>query len=128
MHTPRVKRFVSPERAVEKYRFARRLRNHATPAERQLWCHLRTRRCAGLKFRRQSPILGWIVDFYCPKLRIVVEVDGGYHDEPRQREADDYRDGVMRRAGLLVLRFSNARVLTDTARVLDEIAAAAGAR
>ena len=77
--------------------FARRLRREMTPAERLMWEQLRDRRLAGLKFRRQQIIEGFIVDFYCDSARLVVEIDGGQHSEPQQHEDDERRARVFAR-------------------------------
>ena len=57
-------------------RRARELRKELTPTEKRLWYHLRGRRFNGFKFRRQTPILGYIADFYCAELRLIIELDG----------------------------------------------------
>jgi len=62
---------------------ARYLRKNATDCERILWCHLRNRNFANYKFRRQHPIDRYILDFYCPEMRLAVELDGGDHDYMR---------------------------------------------
>jgi len=64
-----------------KLEIARHLRRKATPAERHAWSLLRRRGILGLKFRRQHPLCGFIVDFYCPRLRLVLELDGGSHED-----------------------------------------------
>src|SRR5437764_8434742 len=91
-------------------RLARSLRRGATPAEAILWAHLRNRRLAGLKFRRQAPRDGYIVDFYCAERSLVVELDGGVHAEREQREYDRFRDGVLREGELTVLRVTHRDV------------------
>jgi very-short-patch-repair endonuclease len=59
--------------------YSRELRRRMTPTEKRLWYHLRGRRFAGWKFRRQTPIAGYIVDFYCARARLVIELDGESH-------------------------------------------------
>lgn len=108
--------------------FARKMRKAPTPAEEILWERLRMRRLGGYKFRNQSVILGWIVDFYCPAAKLVVEVDGGYHDIPEQKRKDAYRADCMRRqCGLRTIRFTNEDVLTRLkyvqAAILNELQA-----
>ena len=68
---------------------ARELRNEATNAERHLWRHLKLKQLAGFRFRRQVPISNYVVDFVCPRIRLIVELDGGHHAE---------RGGPTRRA------------------------------
>jgi very-short-patch-repair endonuclease len=98
---------------------ARRLRRDQTDAERVLWFRLRDRRLDGWKFRRQMPIDRYIVDFCCPDARLIVELDGGQHDENRQ--ADAARTEVLSVMGYLVLRFWNNDVLANTDGVLESI-------
>ncbi len=81
---------------------ARRLRQDQTDAERKLWFQLRDRRLADLKFRRQMPLGGFIVDFCCEEAHLIVEVDGGQHNE---NERDVARTRGLEAMGYLVLRF-----------------------
>lgn len=90
---------------------ARALRRDATPAERRLWSALRNHAVRGLKFRRQVPIGPYIADFYCPAVRLVIELDGVSHWEAAARDAA--RDAWMRRRGLRVLRIPNAEVFRN---------------
>jgi very-short-patch-repair endonuclease len=73
---------------TEPRRFARHLRRHATAAEDKLWQALRSRRLAGLKWRRQVPLLAYTVDFLCVSAKLVVEVDGASHAVGRARSPD----------------------------------------
>lgn len=98
---------------------ARRLRHSATDAERCLWRHLRNRQLKGHKFRRQVPIGGYIVDFACLEIRLIIELDGGQHDA--QRAYDERRTQTLEGQGFTVLRFWNHQVLTETEAVLEEI-------
>jgi very-short-patch-repair endonuclease len=100
---------------------ARRLREHPTPSEELLWEHLGSRRFHGYTFRRQHVLLGWIVDFFCPRLRLVVEVDGPYH--VKQRDHDAARDMALRDRYVHTVRIEAARVFTDMDGVLAEIKA-----
>jgi primosomal protein N' (replication factor Y) len=95
---------------------ARRLRRDPTDAERALWHALR-RNALGVGFRRQHPIPPYFADFACVEARIVVEVDGGQHAEPR----DATRNAAMQAAGWRVLRFWNDEVLRNRAGVLTRI-------
>jgi very-short-patch-repair endonuclease len=100
------------------------MRADGTMAERKLWFKLRDRRLDGLKFRRQVPIGGYIVDFVCFDCGLIVELDGGQHNEnPR----DALRDADLRKRGFTILRFWNNDVNGDILAVLDRIAHAAGA-
>jgi very-short-patch-repair endonuclease len=90
-----------------------------TLAEKILWDHLRDRRLRGLKFRRQHPLGPFIVDYYCPEYRLVVEVDGDIHDF---QAADDMeRTYQLETRGLKVIRFRNAQIETDINAVLTAI-------
>jgi very-short-patch-repair endonuclease len=93
----------------EKLELARKMRKRPTDAEALLWAKLRGRRHDGNRWHRQRPIAGYIVDFYCPARKLVIEVDGSIHDE--SVAYDSFRDSVLMRAGLMVLRVSNAAVL-----------------
>jgi very-short-patch-repair endonuclease len=107
----------------EKRERARELRSGMTGAEAVLWEALRGKRLEGLKFRRQQLILGFIADFYCEALRLVVEVDGSVHDTQEQKLQDALKDEAYERRGLKVLRFSNEAVLNETEKVLTTIRA-----
>ncbi len=99
--------------------FARRLRRDQTDAERVLWFRLRDRRLSGWKFRRQVPIDRYIVDFCCAETKLVVELDGGQHDQDRAR--DEVRTGLLEAKGYRVLRFWNNDVLSNSDGVLTSI-------
>ena len=92
-----------------------------TPAERRLWQHLRANRLGGWHFRRQQIIDGFIVDFYCHKAGLVVEVDGPIH---QQQEFEDHeRTQALSGHGLKVIRFTNREVFDDLNQVLRTILA-----
>ena len=100
---------------------ARRLRRQQTEAEQVLWSHVRRKQIAGVPFYRQKPIGPYIVDFYAPAARLVIEVDGGQHLEPEQAAQDAARDAHLAELGLAVLRFDNRQVLTETKAVVEAI-------
>jgi len=102
---------------------ARKLRRNATPAERLLWQHLRNRKLRGLKFGRQHPFGRYVADFYCAELRLIVEIEGGIHDEAGQLEYDRKRFEEMELRGLRILRFANSEVLNNTEGILQQIVA-----
>jgi very-short-patch-repair endonuclease len=115
---------VRGQRVTEaKRELARSLRRAMTPAERTLWTELRGAGLAGLRFRRQQIIDGFVVDFYCHRAALVIEVDGGVHAS--QTEYDTERDRVMAAHGLHVLRVSNDSISSDLPGVLKQIEAAA---
>lgn len=100
-------------------RHAREMRKHMTPSEQRLWAALRGRALAGWCFRRQHPVGPYILDFFCPAAKVVVEVDGSAH---AGREAfDDARTDHLGSYGYTVLRFSNGEVDTCLDWVLERI-------
>ena len=104
---------------------ARALRQTATFAEDKLWQVLRGGRLAGHKFRRQFGIGRYFADFACEKLRLVIELDGGVHDDEAQALKDYWRQQEIEALGWTVLRFRNEEVTGDLAGVLARIAHAA---
>ena len=103
----------------KKQQRAQELRRLMTPAEKRLWGRLRANRLDGWHFRRQQIIAGFIVDFYCHKACLVIEVDGPIHDQ--QKIQDEARTEVLSHHGLKVIRFSNREVMNDLAGVLRVI-------
>ncbi len=99
----------------------RTLRKEQTSAEALLWMLLRNRQLLGFKFRRQHQFGNYIADFFCREARLVIECDGAVHEQNEQWHHDNNRTAYFVGEGILVLRFSNERVLNDTERVLDEI-------
>jgi len=102
-------------------RSARSLRHNATDCERMLWRGLRGKQLAGLQFYRQKPIANFIVDFYCPAAKLVIEVDGGQHFLASELERDRNRDRHLEAAGLRVLRISNLDVTQNASAVFEMI-------
>jgi very-short-patch-repair endonuclease len=100
---------------------SRKLRSEMTDAEVLLWKKLRFKQVRGLQFYRQKPLLAFIVDFYCPKAKLVIELDGNQHFEEAHRAADVERDAALEGLGLRVLRFDNRQVLTETEAVMAVI-------
>jgi very-short-patch-repair endonuclease len=96
------------------------LREAMTPAEQVLWEVLRARQLNGLKFRRQHPVGQFILDFYCPLYKLVVELDGGIHET--QCEQDAARTEHLEAHGYHVIRFCNEEVLDNLPSVLERIA------
>ncbi|MCI4569088.1 endonuclease domain-containing protein [Lysobacter sp. CFH 32150] len=112
--------FAALRRPVDQCRFrARDLRSNATDAERHLWQRLRMSQIGGYKFRRQVPIGGYIADFVCPQMKLIIELDGGQHAE--QTDYDLQRSRVLLGAGFRVVRYWNDDVLLRTEDVLDDI-------
>ena len=100
---------------------SRTLRRNMTDAEALLWSKLRGKQIKCLQFYRQRIIGRYIADFYCPKSKLVIEIDGGQHYSKEGREKDLKRDEYMRKAGITVLRFSDRDVLGNIDAVLEEI-------
>ena len=114
-----VKNIIPGQRVTkEKLERARELRREMTPAEKLLWQEVRAKKL-GVRFRRQQIIAGFIVDFYCHKGVLVVEVDGDIHD--LQQENDALREKVLREMGLTIVRFRNDNVVKDLPTVVVRI-------
>ena len=102
----------------EKLQRAKELRREMTPAEKILWQEVRAKKL-GVRFRRQQVIQGFIVDFYCHKSALVVEVDGDIHD--LQQEEDARREKALSALGLRIVRFRNDEVVRDVSAVVEKI-------
>ncbi len=87
-----------------------------TPAEWRLWYFLKASRLNGLHFRRQQPIAGFIADFYCHQLKLIIEVDGSIHDQTK--DYDSERDKALSSIGMTILHFQNDQVLSNINEVL----------
>jgi very-short-patch-repair endonuclease len=104
---------------------AKKLRSEQTEAEHRLWYYLRAHRFMNMKFKRQKPIGRYIVDFVCHESHLVVEVDGGQHQE--NADYDQRRDAWLKEQGYIVLRFWNHEVMQQIENVLEAIRLAAQA-
>ena len=100
---------------------ARELRQRQTEAEKTLWARLRNRQLEGVKFRRQQPIGHYVVDFASLENRIIVEIDGGQHNERGMREKDEERTVWLKSEGYHILRFWNNEILKKVDGVLEVI-------
>ena len=100
---------------------SRELRSKMTDAEIALWAQLRRKQLKNLQFYRQKPLGQFIVDFYCPRAHLVVEIDGGQHYTEEGVLSDSVRDAELSKMGLCVLRFSNLDVLNNIDGVIAEI-------
>lgn len=96
------------------------LRQNATPAEKKLWWYLRDNKL-GAKFKRQHSVGGYILDFYCAKKKLIVELDGEVHNTEEAKEYDTVRDKFFKELGYTTLRFKNGEVESDMEKVLEEI-------
>jgi very-short-patch-repair endonuclease len=100
---------------------AKFLRDNMTDAEKLLWEKLKNNQLKGFKFRRQHPIHIYIVDFYCHKLKLVIEIDGGYHDSNDQKILDSERSEILKFQELEIIRFTNDEVLGNIEFVIRKI-------
>ena len=100
---------------------ARELRKNMTDTESLLWSRVRRKQLKGHQFYRQMAIENFIVDFFCPKAKLVIEIEGGQHYYDKGLEADKLRDGYITNLGLRVLRFTNLDVLQNIEGVLEHI-------
>jgi very-short-patch-repair endonuclease len=103
------------------FELAKKLRDNQTEAEIFLWNNLGSINIPGIRFKRQHPVLYFIADFYCHKAKLIIEVDGGYHDIPDQYIYDRNRDSELSKLGLKVIHFTNEQVLFDIEKVLNII-------
>ena len=117
--------FVPESLRARMIEVARRFRKQPTASEARLWQELRGAKLAGRKFRRQQPIGPFVVDFFCPAARVIVEVDGPIHDT--QIAADRQRQELLESLGLRILRVSAQLVEEDMPAVLATIAQALAA-
>ena len=103
------------------FKLANEMRKNPTQAEKLLWKHLRKLRFEGYTFRRQHPIDIFIADFYCHRLKLIIEVDGDIHFNEQAQEHDDGRTGELERFGVTVIRFTNEQVITNQELVISQI-------
>ena len=99
----------------------RKLRNKLTPPEVVLWAYIKNIQLAGLRFRRQYGIGRYVVDFYCPKKRLALEVDGSYHIRPEVRDYDLIRQRFIESFNICVLRFTSYEIFNNIDGVLERI-------
>lgn len=105
--------------APEKIARSKQFRHEMTPAETALWERLRANRLSGYHFRRQQIIQGFIVDFYCHRAKLIIEVDGDLHQE--QLEYDRERDRALSEMGFHVIRIQNASIFSSLEQVIETI-------
>jgi very-short-patch-repair endonuclease len=104
---------------------ARHLRRSSTRAEKRLWLHLRNRKMAGLKFRRQVPVGNRILDFFCAEAQLAIELDGSGHCGHFAQTADLDREIELHEKGIRIIRFYNSEVFANLDGVLNAIIYAA---
>jgi len=100
---------------------SRKLRRNQTDAEKKLWALLRNRQLEGVKFRRQFPLEGYVLDFYSPEYRLGVEADGGGHYENKGRQRDESRTKKLNELGVEIVRFSDRDILTNIEGIYERI-------
>jgi very-short-patch-repair endonuclease len=105
--------------AAEKLKMAKWMRRNMTPAEKCFWNAVKTDKFMGLHFRRQQVIYGFIADFYCEELNLVVEIDGGIHEQ--QKDYDKLRTAIINLYGIRVIRFTNEEVINKSDWVLEKL-------
>lgn len=99
----------------------RELRKNMTKAEHKLWQNLRRKEIIGARFRRQHPIDRFILDFYCHSAKLVIEVDGEYHNDMDQQVYDEGRTNELMEMGLEIIRFTNDEVESNIENVTEKI-------
>jgi very-short-patch-repair endonuclease len=104
---------------LKKYR--KELRNNLTPAEAELWNHLKSKQLAGRKFRRQHSIGNYIVDFYCPQEKLIIELEGEVHNDVIRHDYDQERKNDLESLGYTVLVFENKEVFKDIENLLTTV-------
>jgi very-short-patch-repair endonuclease len=103
------------------FEFSKVLRKTQTEAEDMVWQSLRNRKILGCKFRRQHPIGKYIADFYCYEAKLVIEIDGGIHNRPQNKQYDENRSYELEELGITVIRFTNEMIEENLSKVLCEI-------
>ena len=99
---------------------AKELRRNLTQAEMVLWGYLKTNPL-GYKFRRQHPFFNYIADFFCYKLRLIIEVDGSIHNKEDVKKYDEEREKIIKSEGLKLIRFTNEEVMQQMEAVIIKI-------
>ena len=100
---------------------AKELRKYDTDEEKILWTKLNRNQILGLQFRRQHPIDRFIADFYCAKIKLVVDVDGSIHELPENKEYDIGRSEILNDFGITVIRFSNEQIINEIDKTIIKI-------
>ncbi len=103
------------------FKLAKELRKEETEAEKILWTKLNKNQILGLQFRSQHPLNMFIADFYCAKLRLVIEVDGNIHEIPEYQGHDIARSEILNDFGITVIRFSNEQIMHDLEGTIFQI-------
>ncbi len=102
------------------FQYAESLRKNMTEAEKIVWDQLSNNKLE-VRIRRQHPLGNYIADFYCHKLKLVIEIDGGIHLSKENKDSDMNRDIMMTEYGIKILRFTNHQVLQNVEKVVEEV-------
>jgi very-short-patch-repair endonuclease len=102
----------------------RQLRRNQTPSEKIVWMYLKNRQTKGTKFRRQYSIDKYVIDFYCPELKLAIEIDGDVHDLPDQKEHDIIRQNYLQEYGINILRIKNEELSMNANKAFGKIESA----
>ncbi len=100
---------------------ARDLRKNMTDAERLLWQALRGKQMDGFRFRKQHPFCQYVIDFYCPSIKLAIELDGGQHNSEEGKLKDSERTAFLEQHGIHVLRFWNNELMSNLEGTLEQI-------
>jgi len=103
------------------FKLAKELRKDETKAEKILWSRLNRNHILGLQFRRQHPINIFIADFYCAKIKLVIEIDGSIHDITEYQEHDRGRSEILNDFGITVIRFTNEQIIEKIDSIVEQI-------
>ncbi len=103
------------------FKKAKELRKMETIAEKLLWSRLCKNQIFGLQFRRQHPINRFIADFYCPKLKLVIEANGNIHEIHENKEYDIGRSEIFNAFGIIVIRFTNKQIIENIENTITQI-------
>ena len=101
--------------------YSKELRKNMTDAEKLVWTKIRNKQLKGYQFYRQKIIGNFIVDFYCPKANLIIEIDGGQHYSDEGKQKDAARDDYLKSSGLRVFRFSDREVFENLSGVMERI-------
>jgi len=105
----------------EAFSKAQKLRKNLTKSEKLLWEKLSKNQFHGFKFRRQHPIHIFIADFYCHKLKLIIEIDGEYHENEKQKLLDEQRTELLEKQGLKIIRFTNEEIASNIEEVIKKL-------
>lgn len=104
-----------------KYKIARNLRKNSTKEEQKLWSILRNRQLNNFKFKRQVPIGNYVVDFLCEEKKLIIEIDGGQHNQHKNIQEDEARTELLKQKGYVVIRFWNNEINKNISGVVEKI-------